>query len=108
MLARSDRFVIYVPRSDETLRSVAARFLGNEDRYWVIGDFNGITRAEAGRAAGGAAARRINPIGVYADSYQTVPILCYHRFGTRVAARWWCRQPTSRPSSTGWRATTTT
>lgn len=80
VLGRSDRFVVYQPKSDETLRSVAARFLGSEDRYWVIGDFNGITRPEAGQPLV-VPLKTLNPIGVFADQYQTVPILCYHRFG---------------------------
>lgn len=85
VLGRSDRFVIYVPRSDETLRSVAARFLGSEDRYWVIGDFNNITRPEAGQPLV-VPLKPINPAGVTAEQYQTVPILCYHRFGGSSSA----------------------
>jgi hypothetical protein len=27
--------------------------------------------------------RQRNPIGVYASGYQTVPVLCYHRFGMK-------------------------
>jgi len=80
VLGQSDRFVIYQPGSDDTLRSIAARFLGSEERYWAIGDFNGISRAEAGQALV-VPLKTPNPIGVYADQYQTVPILCYHRFG---------------------------
>lgn len=81
VLGKSDRFVIYVPRPDETLRSVAARFLGSEDRYWVIGDFNNITKAEAGQPLV-VPLKPVNPTGVTAEQYQTVPILTYHRFGS--------------------------
>ena len=80
VLGSSDRFVIYQPDATDTLRSIAARFLGNEDRYWVIGDFNGITRPEAGQPLA-VPLKPLNPLGVHADQYQTVPILCYHRFG---------------------------
>jgi peptidoglycan/xylan/chitin deacetylase (PgdA/CDA1 family) len=80
VLARNDRFAIYVPTGDESLRSIAARFLGSEDAYWQIGDFNNLTRPEAGQALV-VPLKPINPLGVYSDRYQTVPILCYHRFG---------------------------
>lgn len=80
VLGRNDRFVIYVPKPDETLRSVAARFLGSEDRYWVIGDFNNLSRPEAGQPLV-VPLKPLNPTGVTAEQYQTVPILCYHRFG---------------------------
>ena len=80
VLGESDRFVIYQPGADDTLRSIAARFLGSEDRYWVIGDFNGVRSVEPGQPLV-VPLKTLNPTGVYADQYQTVPILCYHRFG---------------------------
>jgi len=80
VLARSARFVIYQPHADDTLRSIAAHFLDAPDRDWVIAEFNGITRAEAGKPLV-VPLKPLNPTGVYADEYQTVPILCYHRFG---------------------------
>ena len=79
VLARSDRFVIYEPAAGDTLRSIAARFLGGEDRHWVIGDFNGIDRPEPGEPLV-VPLKTLNPVGVHGDWYQTVPILAYHRF----------------------------
>ncbi len=80
VLARNERFVIYQPQGDDTLRSIAARFLGSEERDWVIADFNGISRAEAGQPLV-VPLKSSNNLGVRGDRYQTVPILCYHRFG---------------------------
>jgi peptidoglycan/xylan/chitin deacetylase (PgdA/CDA1 family) len=80
VLGRSDRFVIYKPEPEDTLRTIAARFLGGEDRYWVIGDFNNISRVEAGQPVV-VPLKASNPMGVHADRIQMVPILCYHRFG---------------------------
>lgn len=80
VLGKNDRFIVYQPTATDTLRSIAASFLGNEDRYWVIGDFNGISRADAGQPLV-VPLKNLNPVGVHADRYQTVPILCYHRFG---------------------------
>ena len=80
VLGRSERFVIYKPEPEDTLRSIAARFLGSEDRYWAIGDFNNIARVEPGQPVV-VPLKATNPLGVYADRLQMVPILCYHRFG---------------------------
>jgi peptidoglycan/xylan/chitin deacetylase (PgdA/CDA1 family) len=82
VLGRSDRFVIYQPAAGDTLRSIAARFLGNESRDWVVADFNGLSgawQAEPDRPLA-IPLKQLNPTGAYADQYQTVPILCYHRF----------------------------
>ena len=40
VIGRSDRLLIYRPGRDDTLRSIAAQFLGDESRDWVISDFN--------------------------------------------------------------------
>jgi peptidoglycan/xylan/chitin deacetylase (PgdA/CDA1 family) len=79
VLGRSDRFVIYLPRADESLRQIAARFLGAENQAWQIAEFNGITRPAAGQPVV-VPLKPVNPIGVQVDQFQTVPILCYHRF----------------------------
>ena len=79
VLGRSERFVIYKPAAGDTLRSIAAHFLGNESRDWVVADFNGVAQAEPDRALA-IPLKPLNPTGTYADHYQTVPILCYHRF----------------------------
>ncbi len=87
VLGRSERFVIYQPASGDTLRSIAARFLGSESRDWVVADFNGLTgawQAEPERTLA-IPLKPINPTGTHADHYQTVPILCYHRFATGSA-----------------------
>ncbi|MFM9915528.1 MAG: polysaccharide deacetylase family protein [Rhizobacter sp.] len=80
VLGRSDRFVIYQPQADDTLRSIAGQFLGSPDRDWVIGDFNRLSRPVAGQPLV-VPLKPMNQIGVQGDRYQTVPILCYHRFG---------------------------
>ena len=84
VLGRSDRFVIYLPRANESLRQIAARFLGAEDQAWQIAEFNDITRPEAGQPVV-VPLKPDNPIGVQADQFQTVPILCYHRFSATGA-----------------------
>lgn len=82
VVAANDRFVIYAPQAGDTLASLAQRFLGSPDRYWEIADFNDVTQATPGRPLA-IPLRPVNPLGVYADGYQTVPILTYHRLGSR-------------------------
>ncbi len=80
VLAQSSRFVIYEPKPGDSLQSIAARFLGDPQRDWVIGDFNGIAQPVPGRPLV-VPLKTLNPLGVHADQVQAVPILCYHRFG---------------------------
>jgi peptidoglycan/xylan/chitin deacetylase (PgdA/CDA1 family) len=85
VLGRNDRFVVYQPGPDDTLRSIAARFLGDESSDWAIRAANdGAAAVEPGRPLV-VPLRAPNPGGVEPDRYQTVPILCYHRFGTSPA-----------------------
>ncbi len=80
VLGRSERFVIYRSGRGDSLRSIAARFLGSAEHDWVIGDFNGIS-ALAPPQVVAIPLKPVNPIGVRPGAVQTVPILCYHRFG---------------------------
>lgn len=80
VLGQSSRFVIYEPNAGDSLQSIAARFLGDPQRDWVIGDFNGIAQPVPGRPLV-VPLKTLNPFGVHADQMQAVPILCYHRFG---------------------------
>lgn len=84
VLARNERFVLYAPAPEDTLESIAERFLGNAERSWQIADFNGIARAEAGNVLA-VPLRPSNPGGITVNGYQTVPILTYHRVGPRVS-----------------------
>lgn len=80
VLGQSNRLVIYEPRSGDTMQSIAQRFLGDAKKDWVIADFNSVAQPVAGRPLV-VPLKPFNPVGVYADQYQAVPILCYHRFG---------------------------
>jgi peptidoglycan/xylan/chitin deacetylase (PgdA/CDA1 family) len=81
-MAQNDRFVIYLPKRGDTLKALGRRFLADDTRAPEIAELNGITKAEPGQPLV-IALRPHNPIGVYADGYQTVPILSYHRFGEK-------------------------
>jgi peptidoglycan/xylan/chitin deacetylase (PgdA/CDA1 family) len=84
VLGRNERFVVYQAGTGDTLRSIAARFLGDESREWALRAANDGAEAEPGRPLV-VPLRPPNPGGVEPDRYQTVPILCYHRFGTTPA-----------------------
>lgn len=79
-LARNERFVIYQPERGDTLQGIAARYLGDAERWWEIADFNAVAALEAGRPVV-VPLRTLNPGGVGATRYQTVPVLAYHRIG---------------------------
>lgn len=82
VVARSDRLLVYLPRSGETLRGIAAHWLGSEEHDWQIAAANGgLVQPQAGQPLV-VPLRSPNPGGIGPDSYQTVPVLCYHRFGT--------------------------
>lgn len=84
VIAQNDRYVIYLPGTDDTLASLAGRFLGSERRQWEIAEFNNIARAEPDQAVV-IPLRPVNPKGVTPEGYQTVPILAYHRVGPRAS-----------------------
>lgn len=78
---RNDRLLVYLPRAGDTLAGVATRFLGSADRAWQISEANAL-RGEP--VAGQPLVVPLAPrqlLGVSSDAVQTVPVLCYHRFG---------------------------
>lgn len=82
IFGRDDDFVIVSVRAGETLASLAEHYLGDANKAWWIGQFNNVTSVRAGQIVV-VPLRQRNAIGVYANGYQTVPILCYHRFGAK-------------------------
>ncbi|MBK7060496.1 MAG: polysaccharide deacetylase family protein [Rubrivivax sp.] len=80
VLGRNDHLLLYRPAAGDSLRGIAARFLGNADRAWWLAEANPGTVAEVGVPLL-VPLRPLNPLGVHADRMQTVPILCYHRLG---------------------------
>lgn len=81
VIGSNERLLIYLPIAGDQLPAIAARFLGNPGLDWVISDANGSGHLEPGQPVV-VPLKALNPTGVSADRVQTVPILCYHRFGT--------------------------
>lgn len=86
VIARSDRFIIYAAVEGDTLESIARRFLGSARRAWELADFNASANVEPGRVVA-IPLTPPNPMGIHGNGYQTVPILCYHRFGPKSTSR---------------------
>ena len=81
VLGRSERLLIFEPIEGDRLTGIAARFLGDAALAWTLAEANGVAEAQPGRVLIVPLQQR-NALGVTAEQYQTVPILCYHRFGT--------------------------
>jgi len=84
VLARDDTFVIVVAGPGEDLAALAQRYLGDRGKRWWIGEFNNVDEVRPGQTVV-IPMKPVNPTGVYANGFLTVPILCYHRFGPRTS-----------------------
>lgn len=79
-----DDFVAVIVQPQDTLASLADTYLHDPSKGWFIADFNGITTPQPGQVV-------IIPLepynrgGLSPRGYQTVPILCYHKFSKTVS-----------------------
>ena len=77
---RSNDFVILTVARGDTIPGLAKDYLGDERAAWIIREYNKKNTLSPGDQI-------VIPLrydrkgGLYADGYQTVPILVYHRFG---------------------------
>jgi peptidoglycan/xylan/chitin deacetylase (PgdA/CDA1 family) len=78
--AKDDEFVVLISKKNDSLKSLAKKYLGDENRSWIIADFNNIDHVTPKREIV-IPLKPQNSSGVYVNGYQTIPILCYHRFG---------------------------
>jgi len=84
VVGRDNDYVIVSARSGETMASLAERYLGDAGKAWWIAQLNNASTVREGQIVV-VPLRQRNAIGVFANGYQTVPILCYHRFGTKTS-----------------------
>ena len=84
VLARDDEYVIVLARAGDSAQSLAQQYLGDARRSWWIVESNGSAELRAGQVVVIPLVQR-NRIGVYTDGFQTIPVLCYHRFGSRAS-----------------------
>lgn len=78
IIHRSKDYVIYKFKSGDSATSLAARFLKDPGKAWIIEDAN--KKLSPGRYVVIPLKPR-NKGGIYTNGIQEVPILCYHRFG---------------------------
>jgi peptidoglycan/xylan/chitin deacetylase (PgdA/CDA1 family) len=76
---RSDDRVVHRLRTGETPEMLAEKYLGETRLAWMVEDANPKQNFQPGRFVV-IPLVIANPGGITADGYQTVPILCYHRF----------------------------
>lgn len=82
----SQDFLVIVPGAPETSGTLAARYLGDAGRAWMVEDYTGQTAFPAGRPVV-IPRRPWNPAGVTASGYQLVPILVYHNLDRQPKGR---------------------
>ena len=83
---KSPDFIVVIPKTPETSATLAARYLGDAAKAWMIEEFTG-----AGTFAPGQQAviprKAWNPAGVTASGYRLVPILVYHNLDAQPKGR---------------------
>jgi peptidoglycan/xylan/chitin deacetylase (PgdA/CDA1 family) len=82
----SEEFIVVIAGPEDTVESLAARFLGDPAKAWMIEDYNGVRALSAGQQV--VIPKRFwNLSGVYASGYQLVPILVYHNLAPQAKGR---------------------
>jgi len=82
----SDDFIVVTAKTGDTTESLAAKFLGDNKKDWMIEDYNGSATITAGQAVV-IPKRPWNTSGVSSTGYQLVPILCYHNIAPQARGR---------------------
>ncbi len=82
----SEDFVVTFAKAEDTAESLAARFLGDPAKAWMIEDYNEPAAFAAGQTVI-IPKRPWNLSGVEPTGYQLVPVLCYHNIGPQARGR---------------------
>ncbi len=82
----SDDFVVTSAKTGDTMESLAARFLGDSAKAWMIEDYNGTASLSPGQEVV-IPKRPWNLAGVDPSGYQLVPVLTYHNIGPQAKGR---------------------
>ncbi|MGH8762696.1 MAG: polysaccharide deacetylase family protein [Nitrosospira sp.] len=77
---RGEEYVIHIAEPGDTWATLAETYLKDKEKGWLIADFNKTEEIVHGQQIVIPLVHP-NPVGVYSSGYQTVTILCYHRFG---------------------------
>jgi Polysaccharide deacetylase len=82
----SEDFVVTFAKAGDTAAGLAARFLGDTGKAWMVEDYNGAAALEPGHEVI-IPKHAWNPSGVGPTGYQIVPILVYHNLGPQSKSR---------------------
>jgi peptidoglycan/xylan/chitin deacetylase (PgdA/CDA1 family) len=85
VVGRHERLLVAATRDGDTLPTLAHRFLGSASLAWRVAQANPTLHERLPLAAGRLVVVPLLPPpahGVSAEGVQTVPVLCYHRFGS--------------------------
>ncbi len=82
VLGRDADYTVVIAHKGDDLASLAERYLGDPAKAWWIAEWNGIDAVRPGQDIV-IPSRPRHPLGVGPAAVQTVPVLCYHRFGPR-------------------------
>jgi peptidoglycan/xylan/chitin deacetylase (PgdA/CDA1 family) len=82
----SDDFIVTFARQGDTPSSLAARFLGDSAKAWMIEDYNDRKAFQTDQEVV-IPKRPWNPSGVYANGFQLVPVLVYHNLAPEAKGR---------------------
>jgi len=83
---KSDGFMLVVASPNDSSESLAARYLGDAAKAWMIEDYNGTRTFQRGQHVV-VPLKPWNLAGVYPEGYQLVPILVYHNVAPQAKGR---------------------
>jgi len=81
----SDEFIIVEPKLGDSFTSLAARYLKDSSKYWMIKDFNQTDKLVYGKKLV-IPVKPFNIGGLKPEGYQRVPVLSYHQFSKKSAS----------------------
>ncbi|HUO64674.1 MAG TPA: polysaccharide deacetylase family protein, partial [Terriglobales bacterium] len=82
----SPDFIVVIPKTPETSATLAARYLGDVAKAWMIEEYTGAATFAPGQPAV-IPRKPWNPAGVTASGYRLVPILVYHNMDAQPKGR---------------------
>jgi len=82
----SEEFIVAIAKPGDTAQSLAAKFLGDSTKAWMIEEYNGSATLSAGQQV--VIPKRFwNLSGVDPSGYRLVSILVYHNIGPQAKGR---------------------
>ena len=82
----SEEFIVTLAEAGDTTEKLAARYLGDARRAWLIEAYTGARTFTAGQEIV-IPKREWNPAGVTPSGYQLVPVLVYHNLGPQARGK---------------------